>query len=163
MEDSVLFFRAAGGILFLRKPEPPGRCNPAFRQRTLLAKGDGVQSKHELLNKVYSAFNQREIDVVLGFMRADVDWPNGMEGGRVHGHDEVRAYWLRQWSTVDPHAEPVGIKDDEAGNTVVDVHQVVHNLVGELVMDRMVQHVYSVRDGLIERMEIIEPESEVVH
>jgi len=26
-----------------------------------------------------------------------VDWPNGMEGGRVHGHAEVRAYWTRQW------------------------------------------------------------------
>ncbi len=37
---------------------------------------------------------------------------------------------------------------------VVDVHQVVRDLAGSVVVDQMVQHVYSIRDGLIERMDI---------
>ena len=90
-------------------------------------------------------------------MRPDVNWPNGMEGGRVHGCDEVRAYWRRQWGILDPHVEPVGMQDNENGNTVVDVHQVVRDLSGNILVDQIVQHVYSIRDGLIERMDIRKP------
>jgi ketosteroid isomerase-like protein len=119
-----------------------------------------MQSKPELLTEVYAAFNQRDIDRVLALMRPDVDWPNGMEGGRVHGRDEVRAYWRRQWGILDPHVEPVRIADNEAGDTVVNVHQVVRDLSGKILKDQIVQHVYSFRDGLIERMEIQKPDTE---
>jgi hypothetical protein len=113
-----------------------------------------MQSKRELLTTVYAAFNRRDIDAVLALMRPDVDWPNGMEGGRVHGCDEVRAYWQRQWGAIDPHVEPVRIEDDATGNTVVDVHQVIRDLSGNVLKDLIVQHVYLFRDGLIERMDI---------
>lgn len=116
-----------------------------------------MQSRQELLTVVYAAFNRREIDAVLALMRPDVDWPNGMEGGRVHGTDEVRAYWRRQWGIIDPNVEPVRIEDDDAGNTVVDVHQVVRDLSGKILKDQIVQHVYFFRDGLIERMDIRNP------
>lgn len=70
------------------------------------------------------------------------------------------AYWARQWGILDPHVEPVRIQDDEAGNTVVDVHQVVRDLAGNILKDQVVQHVYSFRDGLIERMDIRKPATE---
>ena len=34
------------------------------------------------------------------------------------------------------------------------VHQVVRDRAGNLLVDTMVRHIYSLRDGLIERMEI---------
>jgi hypothetical protein len=49
---------------------------------------------------MYEAFNARDIDAVLLQMTEDVDWPNAWEGGRVHGHDGVRDYWIRQWSAL---------------------------------------------------------------
>lgn len=113
-----------------------------------------MQGREELLTTVYAAFNRRDIDGVLALMRPDVDWPNGMEGGRVHGREEVRAYWRRQWGLINPHVEPARMEDDEAGNTVVHVHQIVRDLSGNILKDLMVQHVYSFRDGLIERMDI---------
>ena len=119
-----------------------------------------MRSKRDLLTAVYAACNQRDVDGVLALMRPDVDWPNGMEGGRVHGRDEVRAYWKRQWGILDPHVEPVRIEDNDAGNTVVDVHQVVRDLSGKILKDQIVQHVYSFRDGLIERMDIRKPATE---
>lgn len=115
-----------------------------------------MSSKRDLLTAIYRSFNARDIDAVLAQMHPDVDWPNGMEGGRVHGHNDVRGYWQRQWTLVDPHVEPVHIEDDESGRTIVDVHQVVRDLSGKILLDRMVQHVYSIRDGLISRMEIRE-------
>jgi hypothetical protein len=113
-----------------------------------------MSSKRDLLTAVYKSFNARDIDAVLAHMHADVDWPNGMEGGRVYGHNDVRAYWQRQWTVVDPRVDPVHIADDETGRTVVDVHQVIRDLSGNVLLDRMVQHVYSIEGGLITRMDI---------
>jgi hypothetical protein len=43
---------------------------------------------------------------------------------------------------------------DSKGRTVVEVHQVARDLIGNLLVDQIVHHAYSIRDGLIERMEI---------
>ena len=115
-----------------------------------------MTSEEELITSVYHSFNARDIDAVLAHMDPAVDWPNGMEGGRVHGHTEVRGYWERQWKLVDPRVEPVHIAEDSSGHTVVDVHQVIRDLNGAVLMDRMVQHVYTIRDQLITRMDIRE-------
>lgn len=50
----------------------------------------------ELLRRVYALFNARDIESVLAAMHPDVVWANGMEGGHMHGRDEVRNYWKRQ-------------------------------------------------------------------
>jgi ketosteroid isomerase-like protein len=115
-----------------------------------------VTAQQELLIKTYAAFNARDINAVLALMHPDVDWPNGMEGGRVQGRSGVRSYWERQWAAIDPRVEPVGFATDPSGRTVVEVHQVVHDLSGQILADRIVQHVYTFRDGLIKRMEIVE-------
>ncbi len=108
----------------------------------------------ELLTRTYAAFNARDIKAVLAVMDADVDWPNGMEGGRVIGHDEVRRYWTRQWSMIDPKVTPERFVTEEDGRIAVDVHQVVRDLEGNVLADVMVQHVYRVEDGMIKSMEI---------
>jgi ketosteroid isomerase-like protein len=108
----------------------------------------------DLLRRVYAAFNRREIETVLAAMDADVDWPNGMEGGRVLGHAAVREYWLRQFEVLDPKVEPKNFSREADGRIAVEVHQVVHDKSGKLVVDQMVRHVYDIRRGLIRGMEI---------
>ena len=115
-----------------------------------------TSKQRELLTLVYGAFNRRDMDPLLAVMHPEVEWPNGMEGGWVHGREEVRAYWTRQWGMLDPRVEPVRFCDDGDGRIAVDVHQVVHDLKGNVLLDRMVQHVYQVRDSLILRMDIRE-------
>ncbi|GAB4386207.1 MAG: nuclear transport factor 2 family protein [Elainellaceae cyanobacterium] len=89
-------------------------------------------------------------------MHPDVAWANGMEGGHVYGHEAVRAYWTRQWGSINPHVEPQGFHPDEQGRMVVDVHQVVQDLEGNLIADQMVQHIYTIENDLIQRMDIQE-------
>jgi ketosteroid isomerase-like protein len=108
----------------------------------------------ELLKAAYRHFNARELDAALHLMHADVDWPNGMEGGRVHGHAGVRDYWTRQWGMIDPHVEPVEFAAEGDGRTTVSVHQVVRELGGKVLLDQRVEHVYRIEDGLIRSMEI---------
>jgi ketosteroid isomerase-like protein len=110
----------------------------------------------EVVRAAYSFFNARDLDEVLKTMHEDVDWPNGMEGGRVHGHAGVRDYWTRQWSMIDPHVEPVGFETEADGRIAVTVHQVVRELSGKLLLDQQIEHVYRVEDGLIRSMEIRE-------
>jgi hypothetical protein len=109
----------------------------------------------DFLTAMYKAFNERKIDTVLAAMDPDVDWPNGMEGGRVHGHRGVREYWTRQWSMVDPKVDPVHFQKDALGRVVIDVHQVVRNLEGGILIDQMVRHAYVIEGGLIKSMDIL--------
>jgi hypothetical protein len=111
---------------------------------------------NEAMKAMYASFNERDIDAVLAAMNPDVDWPNGMEGGRVHGHEAVRSYWTRQWSMVNPKVYPVHVGEDELGRVVVDVHQVVRTLEGVVMLDQMVRHIYTMENGLIKSMEICE-------
>lgn len=112
----------------------------------------------ELLQRVYAAFNRREIEAVLAAMHPDVDWPNGWEGGYVRGTAAVRDYWRRQFEVLVPRVEPVGFARESDGRFAVKVHQVVHDIAGKLLVDHVIQHVYEIRDGLIRRMEIRENE-----
>jgi hypothetical protein len=89
-------------------------------------------------------------------MHPDVDWPNGMEGGREHGREAVRAYWTRQFGMIDSHVEPERLTPGEDGRITVDVHAIVRDLDGNIVSDGRLQHVYSFRDGLVSHMEIVE-------
>lgn len=113
-----------------------------------------MQTDRELLISAYANFNARALDAVLALMHSDVDWPNGMEGGRVHGHSGVREYWTRQWSLIDPHVDPVSFRAAGPGKTTVTVHQVVRSLEGDVVVDQMVEHTYLIEAGLIRRMDI---------
>lgn len=107
-----------------------------------------------LIAQAYSAFNQRNIDGVLALMSGDVNWPRASEGGRAIGKEEIRAYWTRQWQEFDPHVEPLEIIDREDGRTEVRVHQLVKSVGGEVLLDTEVWHIYTIANGLIERMDI---------
>jgi ketosteroid isomerase-like protein len=113
-----------------------------------------VFAEIELLKTMYAAFNRREIESVLASMDPEVDWPNGMEGGRERGKAAVREYWQRQFEMRDPHVEPRGFTTEPDGRIAVAVHQVVHDKSGKLLVDQVIHHVYEFRDGLIHSMEI---------
>jgi ketosteroid isomerase-like protein len=115
-----------------------------------------VNANEQLLRHAYDAFNARNLDAAIALMHSDVDWPNAWEGGRVHGRDAVRDYWARQFAEIDSHVEPTRFSEGDDGRVVVDVHQVVRDTNGNLLADQRVQHVYTIRDGLVERMDVID-------
>src|SRR5882724_8286799 len=106
-----------------------------------------LSAQVELLQAVYAGFNRRDIEVVLAEMHPDVDWPNGMEGGRILGKSAVRDYWKRQFESLNPSVEPQTFTTEADGRFAVGVHQVVHDNAGKLLVDQTIQHVYDIRDG----------------
>jgi ketosteroid isomerase-like protein len=118
-----------------------------------------MENTKSLIERVYSAFNRRDIDGALALMSEDVDWPKASEGGRVVGKEAIREYWTRQGSEFDPHVEPVEVKENPAGMVEVKVHQVVKDLKGAVISDQMVMHVFQLSEGLIQRMDVQESKS----
>ena len=110
----------------------------------------------ELLRAAYAAFNARDIDAALAIMTPDVAWPRAFKGGFVRGPAEVRAYWSEQWSEIDPNVEPTSFQTEDDGRILVDVHQVVRDLAGTVLADEHTGHRFTIKDGLIQKMEVCE-------
>lgn len=108
----------------------------------------------QLIDTIYNGFNARQIEAVLATMHPEVAWPRAWEGDHVHGQEQVRVYWTQQWQEINPVVKPVSISYLADGRTAVLVHLVVHDLHGQLLQDGQTTHLYTIRDGLIQRMDI---------
>lgn len=112
----------------------------------------------ETLRSAYCAFNARDIDAAVELMHPEVNWPNAWEGGRIVGRAAVRDYWNRQFAAISSNVEPQGFTEQPDGSITVDVHQVVRDAgTGELISDSRVRHRYRLENGLVVRMDVLEP------
>ena len=107
-----------------------------------------------LIKKAYSAFNSRDIETALSTFDAEVQWPKAFEGGYVTGHDEIRKYWTKQWSEINPNVEPIGLNMRQNGTLEVEVHQIVKDLEGNQLFNGRVKHIYTLQDNLLRKMDI---------
>jgi hypothetical protein len=133
---------------------PDGRRHAYGREHLVFRRGR-MAEREQLLRALYAAFNARDVDAVIAALHPAVDWPNAWEGGRLHGRDAVREYWARQFAEIDPHVEPRAFTATEDGRVAVEVHQVVRSPAGDVLADGTVTHVYALRGGLVERMDVI--------
>jgi hypothetical protein len=62
--------------------------------------------------------------------------------------------WTRQRAMIDPHVEPVEFSSDSNGQVVVEVHQIVRDLQGNVIVDQMVGHIFQIENGLVKRFDI---------
>lgn len=74
-----------------------------------------------LIKNAYAAFNARDIEAILQMMHPEVKWAKAWEGDYANGHNEVSAYWQRQWKEIDPKVTPVGFYERENGTLEVEV------------------------------------------
>ena len=117
-----------------------------------------------LLERLYERFNARDIDGVLSALAPEIAWANGMDGGHVHGHQRLRAYWTAQWRVVDPHVTPVGFEHRPDGAVVARVIQTVRDLNGNPLdgpqahdlRDKTVGHVFRFDGDKVARFDIEE-------
>ena len=110
--------------------------------------------KQEVIKTAYAAFNARDIDSILPLMDPDVKWARAFEGDYARGHDEVRAYWQRQWKEIDPHVVPVGFYERPDGSLEVEVDQLVKDLQGAVIFEGKVRHIHVISDGLMKQMDV---------
>lgn len=105
-----------------------------------------------LLREAYAAYNRRDADALLALVSEDVNWPNG--SARLNGKDELRSYWVRQWTETRTHDEPVTITSRTPHASVVRVTQVVRGLDGTTISQGLFDHTYRIENVLIKRLDI---------
>lgn len=110
----------------------------------------------ELVREGYEAFNERDLETVVGILDDDVEWvtPEGYRyGGTYRGPDEVGGFFDRAFSDVDDLEVAVDRYVD-GGETVV----VVGSLRGTAAetgaaLDVPVAHVIDLEDGHVTRFQ----------
>ena len=55
---------------------------------------------------------------------------------------------------IDPHVELTEFSIRPEGEVIIEVHQVVRDLNGNLLTDKMVGHMFRIENGLIKRFDI---------
>ena len=115
---------------------------------------NNMSSNQQFLQNLYEAFNKREIETIISLMQPDVKWANGMEGGFVYGRDAVREYWLKQFETMRSQLKPLEYETDENNRNVVTVRIVIRDLEGDLLLEKTVQQIFTIENGLISLFEI---------
>ena len=112
-----------------------------------------MEEINSFFRELYSNFNERKIELVISKMIDKVKWANGMDGGYVYGHDNVREYWTKQFQLVTPKVIPLTIEKE--GEVVkIKVHQVIHDLDGKLLADEIVYHNFHLEHKKIVSFEI---------
>ena len=108
--------------------------------------------EHDVILAAYKSYNESDIDALLQVMCEDVNWMNALTGDRIRGHAEMREVWLLQQTSLDVQTEPIRIYEED-GRTVVLVREIMREVGGRLLMDQEMEHVFTFRDGLVERMD----------
>jgi nuclear transport factor 2 (NTF2) superfamily protein len=104
------------------------------------------------VRELYQAFNDRDLDRVTAAMAPDVDWPNGWEGGRLVGRDDVRAYWERQWARVRIMTVVRRVSERADGTVEAKVRLVVRGPDGTVLSRSDAVHLYTFAGDLVQRM-----------
>jgi NAD(P)-dependent dehydrogenase (short-subunit alcohol dehydrogenase family) len=113
-----------------------------------------ARSHEDLVRRAYLAFNDREIDTAIALMAPDVDWPNLSDGGFVHGRDQVRNHWRKQFGQAVPQIEIAEVTETSDGRVEAHVRQIVHDLKGIKLSDSRLIHVFTIDHDRIARMEV---------
>lgn len=77
-----------------------------------------------------------------------------MEQFAATGHEEVRAYSLRQWQEIDPAVEPITFDTKPDGRIAIQVRQTIKDLDGQVLSDTLLFHVDIFENGKVRAMAI---------
>ena len=113
-----------------------------------------MHGNETLIKNAYTAFNARDIGAILQVMHPEVKWSKAWEGDYASGHENVSAYWTRQWKEINPVVTPLGIRERANGTFEVEVDQLVKDLEGNILFDGKVKHIYTINDNLLQQMDI---------
>ncbi|MBP7704466.1 MAG: nuclear transport factor 2 family protein [Caulobacter sp.] len=110
-----------------------------------------------LLTSLYDALSRQDVDGVMSYMHAEIDWPNTFDGGRIKGLEAMRAYWIRQFGVIRPTVSPIEITRRPDGSVIVKLVYAAHALDGRLWEEEVRGNLFRFKDGLIVFGDWVEP------
>ena len=110
-------------------------------------------NRKALLETMYAAFNQKNLEGLLAGMHPDVEWPNFLAGGRIRGVAALRAYWAEQFEIIDPEATPIAYEDLPDGRIRVQLHYLIRAKAGGIWTDEIRHNIFTFDGDRVSRME----------
>ena len=114
-----------------------------------------MPARNALLVEVYAAFNARDLDGLGRAFHPEVEWPDLLEGGELHGRQTVVDYFRRQFALMQPEAEIIDITPVGENQAIVRVQYAVRDAQGGLWSDTQARLRFTFEDGLIRRMAVV--------
>jgi hypothetical protein len=114
-----------------------------------------MSARRRLLVQVYDAFNARDLEGMARAFHPQVEWPDLLEGGALHGRQTVIDYFRRQFALMQPDARIIDITPVGADQAIVHVQYAVRGALGGLWSDTQARLRFTFEDGLIRRMAIV--------
>lgn len=108
-----------------------------------------------LIQRLYDANGRRDFEAFRALVAPQLEWPDVTRGGWLTTPEQVRDYWAYNDAAIRVEITPVEVAVADDGRIVVDANQVIWNRRGQLWSDLCVRHCYTLRDGLIWRMDIV--------
>lgn len=106
------------------------------------------------ITRLYDAFNGRDFDRCVAMMASDVVWPDEAENALLEGRDAVRAYFVEITSPLRARHEIISLHTDPDGRVGVLSRQIISSAAdGSEWSSTRVLHRYTLRDGLVTRMD----------
>jgi len=106
----------------------------------------------------YERFNEQDLDGVLALFNEDIEWPDVVNGGVLHGIGEVREYFERIFAITTVQVT-VGDVIEIGDAVVAATYQQFYDLDGKaLGQPRMVVNRFSFHGDLVGRMELTSQE-----
>jgi len=114
-----------------------------------------MPARRRLLVEVYDAFNARDLEGLSRAFHADVEWPDLLDGGALHGRQTVVDYFRRQFALMRADARIIDITPLGEDQAIVHVQYAVRDAQGGLWSDTRVRLRFTFQDGLIRRMTVV--------
>jgi ketosteroid isomerase-like protein len=108
-----------------------------------------------LIQRLYDANGKRDFEAFRALVSPQLEWPDVTRGGWLTSPEQVRDYWAYNDAALRVEITPVEVQVTDDGRIMVDANQVIWNRTGQLWSDLCVRHCYTLRDGLIRRMDIV--------
>jgi ketosteroid isomerase-like protein len=108
-----------------------------------------------LIQRLYDANGRRDFEAFRALVAPQLEWPDITRGGWLTSPEQIRDYWAYNDASIRVEITPVEVHVTDDGRIVVDANQVIWNRTGQLWSDLCVRHCYTLRDGLIWRMDIV--------
>jgi ketosteroid isomerase-like protein len=106
------------------------------------------------ITRLYDAFNRRDFDRCAALMAADVIWPDEAEDRLLAGREAALAYLIQTMTPLRARHDVISLHTGADGRIAVLSRQTIDSAAdGSEWSSTRVLHHYTLRDGLITRME----------
>ncbi|WP_419251645.1 nuclear transport factor 2 family protein [Caulobacter sp. ErkDOM-YI] len=144
----------------LASSQPEAQSRPRRRMEgAVTSRVDGQQdgraadaSVEALLSGLYDAIDRQDIDAVMALFEPDARIPDSLESDTLVGHDQIRAYYLRQFATIQVSSSLLSTRLMPDDRIAASLHVQVTGSEGGMWGEGRVEATYRIHAGKIREM-----------